>query len=563
MVWIVNRQGVEERGLNYVNAEMIGQKAMGLCCMPDAWTPPFFVVSKDMFNDIIASFDKKQTLKPYISNIISLIDKLNLGTEYIIRSSGVKEGMTERGELESIEVNINNIEEKILELISSLEDNKEIKEEGLPFVIQKYINWELRGHISNERRFQKESRDFVYEYEMKDYRGEQSGSIHLRNWREKPDLGLYIHNKLNGEGDLKSRLKIVCAFYYEKKERVHLEFVYKNHTLYIVQCDKEGDKENAVNPNEYDVKVNGEINFTPKALRKMCDEDRKYKKINNVFIYKDLGEKMPPFYILDDYNIISELKKGIIADSLHDDLEWLTKQSLVIRTNIVEKIHENTQMSKRSDELRSCKKAEDFLIDAVKNLESDGYTDFAFILHTYVPAKIAAFVNAKPMERNVEIQTLWGLPEGLYYNSHDRITVNTISIDLEKMNKNKFKVKKFPAYKEKFVSPDQDGNWVIKEIKPPYDWRDTITDDEIIKDIAYRARKIAEKVEKELSIMWFIGIDEQYYGTSNIPWYHEEYDREKMYYTNKNGVNPIYKKKYFYENELVIKEENDLTILEK
>lgn len=214
--------------------------------------------------------------------------------------------------------------------------------------------------------------------------------------------------------------------------------------------------------------------------------------------------------------------------------------------------------NKRSNEIRSLEEAERFLIQVSKQLLKEGVDRYIFILHNFIPAKIAAFVNPKPMERIVEIQALWGLPEGLYYNSHDRIIVDTMEIDIDKVNPVKAMVIRKNFYKENFIAPDENGKWIVKELKPPYDWQCTLVDNAEIKDIAYRARKIAEYVGEELSIMWFIGIDYQYYKVNNMPWYHEKYDRNNYYYGKGMDSGNLYKKKYFYEKEVVIKTIEDL-----
>ena len=59
--------------------------------------------------------------------------------------------------------------------------------------------------------------------------------------------------------------------------------------------------------------------------------------------------------------------------------------------------------------------------------------------------------------------------------------------------------------------------------------------------------------------MWFVGIDEKYYGTDSMPWYHEKYDRNNFYYTTKSNQ---YKKKYFYEKEVLVETKEDLVKLE-
>ena len=83
----------------------------------------------------------------------------------------------------------------------------------------------------------------------------------------------------------------------------------------------------------------------------------------------------------------------------------------------------------------------------------------------------------------------------------------------------------------------------------PHDWNLCI-DDESIKQIAAESRIIAGLEEKSISVMWFLGIDEDYYGTRNLAWYHEEY-------TSSGFTTSAYRKKYFYEEETIIQNYDD------
>ena len=85
----------------------------------------------------------------------------------------------------------------------------------------------------------------------------------------------------------------------------------------------------------------------------------------------------------------------------------------------------------------------------------------------------------------------------------------------------------------------------------------------MICEIAERARKIVENVGTELSIMWFVGIDKTFYKTSNIPWYHENYDRNSFYYASSANIEMNFKKKYFYEKEILIETRADLKKLKE
>ena len=559
-IWMVKRTGGMSLPLEDVSINDIGQKAWGLCHMPTAWTRPFFVIDKEFMAEIYQNNNLDEIISSYLPNIISAIEELKLGSNVIIRSSGEEEGMEERGKYESIESSVDKIKTKLYELIGRMEGYSEIKERGIPLIVQAYVNNDILGHVSNERRFAEEKRDFVVEYKNRESGEIETTKIHLRNWRESFDIEKEKNSKLIVSDNIIKTLKKACAYYYYKNERVHLEFVCENNVIYLVQCDIEIEDKDAVNPNDYDVTMfEGKI-FSPQILRKIEDSDKgKYKKIDNVFIYREVGERIPPLLILDDAYTLGQLKKGKITEALNTDLNFLVNQSLIIRTNIISDDIRISQLSKRSNEIRDLDEARNFLITTTKKLQQEGINNYIFILHNFIPAKLAAFVNAKPMQPVVEIQSLWGLPEGLYYNSHDRIIVNTVDINVENMDRSRFVIKKVPSYKEKFIAPNEQGKWVVKKIKPPYDWKCSISNEDTIKDIAYRARKIVENVGEELSIMWFVGIDEKYYGTDSMPWYHEKYDRNNFYYTTKSNQ---YKKKYFYEKEVLVETKEDLVKLE-
>ena len=52
-LWIVTKHEILQKEQNEVCPEEIGQKALGLCRVPYAWTLPFFVITKDLFKNIL------------------------------------------------------------------------------------------------------------------------------------------------------------------------------------------------------------------------------------------------------------------------------------------------------------------------------------------------------------------------------------------------------------------------------------------------------------------------------------------------------------------------------
>ena len=82
----------------------------------------------------------------------------------IIRSSGEFEGMDERGRYESLIVEKEDVVQKLFQLVEQLKEYGELRETGIPFVVQTCAERKILGHLSNERRVSKDNRDFIYEY---------------------------------------------------------------------------------------------------------------------------------------------------------------------------------------------------------------------------------------------------------------------------------------------------------------------------------------------------------------------------------------------------------------
>src|SRR5690606_12268061 len=96
--------------------------------------------------------------------------------------------------------------------------------------------------------------------------------------------------------------------------------------------------------------------------------------------------------------------------------------SLVIRTDIVSDDLSQKQLLPRTHEVRNFDEAKDWLIKNSSALleKLSANSELAFIFHNFIPAEAAAFAFSAPGERKVQIEALWGIPEGLYYNSHDK-----------------------------------------------------------------------------------------------------------------------------------------------
>ena len=552
-IYLVKKDNVVELDTDQVAVETIGAKAFGLCQIPTAWSVPFFVISKELFEEYVL-YANKNTLKKYIENIKLTIEYLGIEKHIILRSSAVNEGMDERGRFDSIETNVDNLENALIELLNKLKD---IPNRGMPIIVQKFISPYFKGHMSNERRLSQESRDWKIETYYDDSDSFEQDTIGIRTWRTKYDITEITSNTLTSNPKNIINVLHKVAFYWYKlsndtKCRFHLEFVFDGQTIYIVQADCDFQKEGTINPKSYDIRQKQLPGlWTPKILKKFNPNEQSiFAKLQNVKDYSDLGFCTVPLYFLDDITTLSKLNVGIVSEELKEDIETLLSiQSVVIRLDISHSDKSKKQMLPRSNELRNYN---DVVVWLKKNvniilIEQKGI----FIFHNFVPATSSAFAHALPNNRIVKIQSLWGLPEGLYYNYHDTIIVDLGSKNLDKITESDVKVTVKNKYKDLFICPNEDGKWVACRIKEPYDWKCSIEKNESILEIAVKSQKLANKLQKEISVMWFVGIDNSFYGANNLPWFHENVSFSS--YTIDE-----YKRKYFIEEEIIINNSEEL-----
>lgn len=552
IIKVISNSGIEQYPIGSISKEMAGQKAMGLLSIPEVWRLPFFVIGRDISEKFMMLSDEQQ--EPFCTEISSKIREC-VGDfdmsidQIIIRSSGEEEGMNERGRYESVECKIDAVDENFLRILMDL---KKQGENPIAYIVQPYVNRRILGHLSNERRISQYARDWKVEYEGLD---KEPYAIGIRTWRKIYNYKDMIEDSLQciDENSIKPKLRKI-AFYYtqiEKGQRVHFEFVWDGKRIYLVQKDIETEDLDAKNPMEYNIKVNNVQDFNLMIeFRRIKQEDGIYfKKVNNVLMYQNLGLITAPLYILDNKKIITDMSNGIFSESVKHDFLLFKGKSIVIRTDVAADEENFVQLLPRSNELRSYK---DIVEWCTQNLcQIVNYANVAVLVHMFIPAISAAFAYAEPNSRIVTIQSLWGLPEGLYYNAHDTFLIDTGTKNIEHMDEERVIVNSIiKDHKAVYISPDDDGKWTEKKVKPPYDWKKSITNKQA-KKIAIGSRLIAQNVGKAISVMWFVGIDEDYYNTDCLPWFHEIYG-------NNTFSHEIYKKKYYAEKEVVISSLEDL-----
>jgi predicted house-cleaning noncanonical NTP pyrophosphatase (MazG superfamily) len=502
-----------------ITVEKVGCKAFGLTCLPAEWVPPFFVIDADCAHECDASIREQ---------IGAAVEQTGVtGPTVMVRSSGATETMGNRGRLVSQTCTLDEVPATITRLHSLIADPEIGK---VHWIVQTFQTTRRRGHLSNERHLVYENRDWIAEVELQGDLVGYATTLGVRKWREGADVS---NRDLSCVSELQVtlRLRRVARWATASAERVHFEWVWDGARLWLVQADI-ADKVGGTDPTTLlpvdvpDITVSALSGFQVAADHHFTT----YNKLRNAKLYSDLGYEMPRFYVLSDRAVISAILKGEIPPSLRSDLSELTRRPLIIRTDGTDIPPEKREMLPRSDELRSPDEAQDWLLgDFRTRIEASELqsASLCLIAHHFIPSVAAAWARAEPGRRMVRIESLWGLPEGLYWYSHDTFEVDTQEGILFKP-KAQYPYWKRLRYKGTFIAPDASGRWIPYHTDARHDWRPSITREKWIFEIASTTRMIADREEHATAVMWFIDNDRRASKHAVLPWFHNQSELEGM-----------------------------------
>ena len=237
---------------------------------------------------------------------------------------------------------------------------------------------------------------------------------------------------------------------------------------------------------------------------------------------------MPPFYVLDAECGVSDILVGAeIAPELLSDLQELTKRSLVLRTDGSTLPSDKREMLPRGEELRSVTEVVAWLNDEFKPKCIEFGLEIAplsLIAHHFIPSVASAWARAEPGKRWVRIEALWGIPEGLYWHSHDTFEVDVESADLSNAFRggSVYPSQSHLRYKGTFIAPDTRGAWIHHQTDQSADWKPSIEKNGWLSEIAHTNRQVAERENAPVEVMWFVDTHKGACNQRVLPWYHSK-----------------------------------------
>lgn len=528
-IWLINGDELLSIQPADVTPERVGLKAFGLASLPKPWTKPFFVIAS-------GSTPTHEQLQQ-----AALAAGLNLSKGLILRSSGSHETIDKRGALDSRVCSGDSIQSTLKSLREDISHTATELVGSIHWILQEHVAARLKGHLSNERRIAEKKRDWVVEFEVSHGLTGEFHKISLRQWRDKRTPSLDELHCLYRESII-DILAQAAKWAHSQLLRVHFEWVWTGQALFIVQADECESSEQGVDPKKLVTSNSPKGSFDGSGLklfRSLTQEDfETYRKLKNVRLYTDIGYSVGTFYILDDADLIRSILTGKkCTKALLSDLKILTQRSLVLRTDgrdIPKQLH---QMLPRSDELRSQVDAQQWFEKKFRSeriiASSDSQSDLAdyslcLIAHHFISATAAAWCKAHPDGRRVRIESLWGIPEGLYWYAYDSFDVDTQVSDIRSTTERPKDIKVRPRlrYKERFIAPDSSGAWVMHRTSSESDWQSSVTKTSWIEEIAWTSRRIAAAAAEPVVVMWFIDIPKSMSKHAVLPWYHEPWTQE-------------------------------------
>jgi predicted house-cleaning noncanonical NTP pyrophosphatase (MazG superfamily) len=506
-VLLVSSNGYVALPLQDISPERIGWKAFGLSAVPKEWVPPFLVVDGESL-----VLERNDTfLQEHVR--LALIALGLSDTRVFVRSSAISETIEDRGKFDSEMCTGAEVVATIRRLSRKLSANVE----KVHWIVQRYIPPARKGHLSNERQMNREPRDWVGEFELQ---GELPGytfPIAVRHWRD----GSHVTDfdlSANSETAVTHKLKPIALWATGLGSRVHFEWVWSGTEVWIVQAAL-ARLGMGVNPNQLLPAAIPEILVQSLELFRLAGgtDYQRYSKLRNAQTYKELGYEMPQFFILDNTEVIQQLLRGEMSELLKHDLQELTKRAVIIRTDGTGIPKEKREMLPRSDNLCNFEQAKSWLIEKFgPEIKRIGLADLplCLIAHHFIPSAAAAWARAEPNGTAVRIESLWGVPDGLYWHSHDTFEVRLGSSKKDHQYRERLR------FKRTFVAPDEDGKWRHFHPIAPFDWGTSLRQKEWVFEIAETTQRVADYEQRPTTVMWFIDNHAQATPHRVLPWFH-------------------------------------------
>lgn len=473
-----------------------GAKAAGLSRIPIHWTPRYqcFVLPQPASDiDIWTALADR---------ILNLFD----GLPIILRSSAATETLADRGRFESYPLDKPTIT-TVLGALRALRDQGAKSGIEMAVVVQLLKRPVMRGHLSNERRVSKTRNQWEVEV---DYPRPVDYRVNSQRDAAPPATSPI---KLQGH-DLRRTLGAIgnwAAATFDS--RVHMEWIYDHDALWIVQLDLEDEAPDVgVDPGskEWEMSIGVSSRKPAAFLQRWSDGSfdgfRKIEALADFAGVSDGG--FPELFVLRGENAAAFLAGPDPERALRETIG----DRIVGRCDILPKTRKGFDgLNLPRTDTVSPTEIIAFIRDTSNILTHRGApsTDVILIFHAFIPAISAAWAEAEPGEAIVQVDALWGLPDGLQYLDCDVFEYDVRAGVLRAEH---------VPYKKAFLCEGHDGKWSVETVRRDIA-RTASMSREDVATVARATHALARRVGRRLRVMWFVNIQNRSDLARSIPWF--------------------------------------------
>jgi len=430
----------------------------------------------------------------------------------IVRSSAVGEGLDDRGLYRSIILPAN---APFAELVAAIEDiyrhfARHARHSAMGICLQRHVAPEFAGHVSNEIRVSASRNQWKFGLEAPTFVPDQGLNS---KFATAPDEVTQL--RLTSQRDVSSALRQVCHWVNLRIDgRSHLEWCAANNRLWIVQLDQESPTSPGINPHV--MPAPRAISATAPAKTKQIfslyrvQDDPPWRKLRNIRDFWT-GAETPRhrlFFATGEALEIALASAGGEA-RLTEEIDAITNGRAVLRTDCLNPAVRAFNLP-RTHTVDGCA-ATKWIRDTLAAMKAKGAKpkEIAIILHRYIPARAAAWTYYSLDDDFVQIDCLWGLPDGLQFLPHD-----TLQIDARTGEELAAQIR----YKPDFLQEQCDGTWRYVRIARQYS-RDRVLSRDALRYLALETVAVARKIKDRAQIMWFCDLPPELGIGQHLPWY--------------------------------------------
>jgi predicted house-cleaning noncanonical NTP pyrophosphatase (MazG superfamily) len=497
---------------------MIGANALGLSRLPVAWVPPSLAISVEL----CALTRRGATPEQLLSSLNAVFPEIEkwrsekaTGPQILVRSSATFETILDRGRFISLPV-----EEFTLASLAAAASSicNHFLQTGAPgemaLILQPHKQAVVQGHLANIRRVSKTRNQWEYEISQGElaFQFEPTGRFNSQR-STSPPIQSPLLRPFSDE-ELREALKQIanwCAT--EIDPVISLEWLIDKDALWLVQCDDEVAPPGAIRPQTEPLPRSATATDAapaPFQLYRLGDhtEIRKLSLLNDLSP-TGFSAKQAIYFARGD-----ELQRAVSTpaglNTLSEQISNFAPDGVVVRTELVHASGGDTINLPRTETVEG-RVAVQWIGEKLRAFASKGVlpNSVAFLMHRFIPARAAAWSFFSPGDRYVQVDALWGLPDGIQYFPPDTYEFDLVLDDCRRMSVD---------YKPYVLWPCSGGTWDKLHVDPLYARRQCLSQANI-RRIARHTAAISESSGKPVQIMWFCDfpVDSPY--NDPLPWY--------------------------------------------